>query len=157
MLSLVPLVRRTCLALLALLCRAPSTPALAAAHDPVQSGNWVVWEVVAGAVLILSLVLLGIGLVLERAGRRRAEVLLGERLRFETLLSEQVATFRRVSGADVDRAIQRALRRIADFLAVDWGNLTEYSDDSQTARVTHWWVAEGVGPPPSAIGFEEIP
>ena len=157
MLSLVLLVRRTCLALLALLYCAPSPPALAAAHDPIQSGDWVVWQVVAGAGLILSLVLLGLGLVLERAGRRRAEVLLGERLRFETLLSEQVATFSRVSGADVDRAIQRALRRIADFLAVDWGNLTEYSDDSRMARVTHWWVAEGVGPPPSAIGFEEIP
>jgi signal transduction histidine kinase len=62
-----------------------------------------------------------------------------------------------VSGADVDPAIQRALRRIADVLSVDWGNLTEYSDDSQTARVTHWWVAEGVGAQPSAIGFEEIP
>jgi signal transduction histidine kinase len=155
--SRVPLVQRTCLALLALLCYAPSPPALAAAHDLVRPGDWVVWQVVVGAVLILSLLLLSIGLVLERAGRRRAELSLGERLRFETLLSEQVATFSRVSGADVDRAIQRALRRIADFLAVDWGNLTEYADGSQTVRVTHWWVAEGVGPPPSAIGFDEIP
>jgi signal transduction histidine kinase len=155
--SLAPLAQRTCLALLALLCCAPSTPALAAAHDLVRPDDWVVWQVVAGGVLILSLLLLSIGLVLERAGRRRAELSLGERLRFETLLSEQVATFSRVSGADVDRAIQRALRRIADFLAVDLGNLTEYADDSQTVRVTHWWVAGGVGPQPSAIGFEEIP
>jgi signal transduction histidine kinase len=157
MLSLVPPTRRTCLALLGLLCCAPLPPALAAGPGPIRTDDWVVWPVVVGAVLILSLVLLGVGLVLERAGRRRAEVLLGERLRFETLLSEQVATFSRVSGADVDRAIQRALRRIADFLGVDWGNLTEYSDGSRTARVTHWWVAEGVGPQPSAIGFEEIP
>jgi signal transduction histidine kinase len=84
-------------------------------------------------------------------------VLRGPRLEFETLLSEQVATFSRISSADVDREIQRALRRIADLLGVDWGNLTEYSDDSRTARVTHWWVADGVGPQPSAIGFEEIP
>jgi signal transduction histidine kinase len=120
-------------------------------------GEWVVWRVAAGAVLILSSLLLAVGLLLERAGRRRAEVLLGERLRFETLLSEQVATFSRIAPADVDREIQRALRRIADVLAVDWGNLTEYSDDSRTARVTHWWVADGVGPQPSAIAFEEIP
>jgi signal transduction histidine kinase len=40
---------------------------------------------------------------------------------------------------------------------VDSGNLTEYSDDSRTARVTHSWVADGVGPQPPAIGFEEIP
>jgi signal transduction histidine kinase len=122
-----------------------------------MSGEWIVWQVALGAVLFLSSLLLSIGLMLERAGRRRAEVLLGERLRFETLLSEQVATFSRISPADVDREIQRALRRIADLLGVDWGNLTEYSDDSRTARVTHSWVAEGVGPQPPAIRFEEIP
>lgn len=122
-----------------------------------MSGEWIVWQVALGAVFFLSSLLLSIGLMLERAGRRRAEVLLGERLRFETLLSEQVATFSRISPVDVDREIQRALRRIADLLGVDWGNLTEYSDDSRTARVTHSWVAEGVGPQPPAIRFEEIP
>ena len=149
--------RRAGLALLALLWVVPSPPARAAAHELGRPGDWGVWPAVVGAALVVALALLGIRLARERAGRRRAELSLGERLRFETLLSEQVATFSRVSGADVDRAIQRALRRIADFLSVDWGNLTEYSDDSQTARVTHWWVAEGVGPQPSAIGFEEIP
>jgi C4-dicarboxylate-specific signal transduction histidine kinase len=111
---------------------------------------------VVSACLVL-LVLLGVRLTLERAGRRRAERLLGERLRFETLLSEQVTTFSRVSGADVDREIERALRRMADFLSVDWGNLTEYSDGGRMARATHWWVAEGVGRQPAAIGFDEIP
>jgi signal transduction histidine kinase len=158
MASLLPLVRRACLALLApsWVVASPS-PARAALPELVWSGDWAFWQAVAGTVLIVSLALLGIRLALERAGRRRAERSLGERLRFETLLSEQVATFSRVSGADVDRAIQRALRRIADSLSVDWGNLTEYSDDSQTARVTHGWAAEGVGPQPSAIAFEEIP
>jgi signal transduction histidine kinase len=146
-----------CLALLTLLCPAPFTPALAAARDLVQSGSWAVWQVAVGGALILSLVLISTGLLLERAGRRRAELSLGERLRFETLLSEQVATFSRILGTDVDREIQRALRRMADFLAVDWGHLTEYSEGSQTARVTHWWGAEGVEPQPSAIGFGEIP
>lgn len=122
-----------------------------------MSGEWIVWQVALGAVLFLSSLLLSIGLMLERAGRRRAEVLLGERLQFETLLLEQVATFSRISPADVDREIQRALRRIADLLGVDSGNLTEYSDDSRIARVTHSWVADGVGPQPPAIGFEEIP
>lgn len=149
--------RRAGLALLALLWVVPSPPARAAAHELGRPGDWGVWPAVVAAALAVALALLGIRLARERAGRRRAELSLGERLRFETLLSEQVATFSRVSGADVDRAIQRALRRIADFLSVDWGNLTEYSDDSQTARVTHWWVAEGVGAQPSAIGFEEIP
>ena len=122
-----------------------------------MSGDWVVWQVAVGGGLALSSLLLAVGLLLERARRRRAEVLLGERLQFETLLSEQVATFSRISAVDVDREIQRALRRIADLLGVDWGNLTEYSDDTRTARVTHWWVADERGPQPPAIGFEEIP
>ena len=122
-----------------------------------MSGDWVVWQVAVGGGLALSSLLLAVGLLLERARRRRAEVLLGERLQFETLLSEQVATFSRISAVDVDREIQRALRRIADLLVVDWGNLTEYSDDTRTARVTHWWVADERGPQPPAIGFEEIP
>jgi C4-dicarboxylate-specific signal transduction histidine kinase len=155
--SLASPVRRACLTVLALLCWAHFPPARAAADDLTRkAGGGVAWQVVAGAALVLLLVLLGIGLARERVGRRRAESSLGERLRFETLLSEQVATFSRTSVADVDREIQRALRRIADFLAVDWGRLTELPDDRPTARVTHWWVAEGVGPPPAA-GFEEIP
>jgi signal transduction histidine kinase len=107
--------------------------------------------------VLFSLLLLGAGFVRERGGRRRAELSLGERLRFETLLADQVATFSSVSAADVDREIQRALRRIADFLGVDWGSLAEYSHERRTVRITHSWVAEGVDRQPSALGFEELP
>jgi signal transduction histidine kinase len=107
--------------------------------------------------VLLSLLLVGAGFLRERARRTRAELSLGERLRFETLLADQVATFSSVSAADVDREIQRALRRIADFLEVDWGSLAEYSHDRRTARITHSWVAEGVDRQPSALGVEELP
>jgi signal transduction histidine kinase len=107
--------------------------------------------------VLLSLLLVGAGFLRERGRRRRAELSLGERLRFETLLADQVATFSSVSAADVDREIQRALRRIADFLGVDWGSLAEYSHDRRTARITHSWVAEGVDRQPSALGVEELP
>ena len=107
--------------------------------------------------LFLSLLALGAGYVRERTGRRRAERSLGERLRFETLLADQATTFSRVSGGDVDREIERALRQIADFLEVDWGSLVEFSSDRRTARITHSWVAEGVDRQPSMLGFEELP
>lgn len=107
--------------------------------------------------LFLSLLALGAGFVWERAGRRRAERSLGERLRFETLLADQAAAFSRVSAGDVDREVERALRQIADFLEVDWGSLAEYSSDRRTARITHSWVAEGVQRQPSTLGFEELP
>ena len=107
--------------------------------------------------LFLSLLALGAGFVWERAGRRRAERSLGERLRFETLLADQAAAFSRVSAGDVDREVERALRQIADFLEVDWGSLAQYSSDRRTARITHSWVAEGVQRQPSTLGFEELP
>jgi signal transduction histidine kinase len=113
------------------------------------------WNIVGAGALVVALAVLSTGLLIERSGRRRAELSLGERLRFETLLAEQAATFSRVSGTDVDREIERALRRMADFLVVDWSTLTEYSEDNRTARVTHWWMAEGMEP--VALGFEEIP
>jgi signal transduction histidine kinase len=116
------------------------------------------WNIVGAGALVVALALLSTGLLIERSGRRRAEVSLGERFRFETLLAEEAATFSRVSGPDVDHEIERALRRIADFLGVDWSTLTEYSEDSRTARVTHRWVAEGMGPQPvAALGLREIP
>jgi signal transduction histidine kinase len=113
------------------------------------------WNIVGAGALVAALAVLSTGLLIERSGRRRAELSLGERLRFETLLAEQAAIFSRVSGTDVDREIERALRRMADFLAVDWSTLTEYSEDNRTARVTHWWTAEGMEP--VALGFQEIP
>ena len=116
------------------------------------------WNIMGAGALVVALALLSTGLLIERSGRRRAEVSLGERFRFETLLAEEAATFSRVSGADVDHEIERALRRIADFLGVDWSTLTEYSEDSRTARVTHRWVAEGMGPQPvAALGLGETP
>jgi C4-dicarboxylate-specific signal transduction histidine kinase len=116
------------------------------------------WNIVGAGALVVALALRSTGQLIARSGRRRAAVWLGERFRFETLLAEEAATFSRVSGPDVDHEIERALRRIADFLGVDWSTLTEYSEDSRTARVTHRWVAEGMGPQPvAALGLREIP
>ncbi len=89
--------------------------------------------------------------------RKRVEQSIAERLRFETLLSEQTATFSSLSAAEIDRGIERALRRIADFFKADWGSLAEFSHDSRIARITHSWVAEGAAPAPSAVPLAEIP
>ncbi len=151
-----PLVVLSCLVLLVPFGWMRSPPAVAAANGAGLPDGWIAPHLVE-ALLVLGLALLVVRLALERSRRRRAERSLGERLRFETLLSEQVATFSRVSGADVDPAIQHSLRQMADFLVVDWGTLTEYSGDGGTARPTHWWAAEGVRPKPSAVGFDEIP
>jgi signal transduction histidine kinase/ABC-type uncharacterized transport system substrate-binding protein len=89
--------------------------------------------------------------------RKRADLALAERLRFEALLAEQSLAFSSLSAADVDREIERGLRQIVDFLKVDRGSLAEFSADSRTAHITHSWAAEGVEPLPSAIRLGQFP
>ena len=89
--------------------------------------------------------------------RKRLELLLAERLGFETLLSEQSATFSSLSATEVDREIRRALGRIAEFFKADWGALAEFSHDARVARITHSWVTEGASPRPSTVSLAEIP
>jgi signal transduction histidine kinase len=89
--------------------------------------------------------------------RRRAELALNERQRFEALLWELSAVFSGLPALDVDREITRGLRRIVDFLDVDRGSLVEFSEDGRLARITHSWMVEGVVPAPSAITFDQTP
>ena len=89
--------------------------------------------------------------------RRRAELALNERLRFETLLSELSAEFSGLPALEIDNEINRGLRRIVDFLGVDRGTLVSFSDDKLWAQTTHSWAADGVAPAPAAIALDQIP
>ena len=89
--------------------------------------------------------------------RRRAELALNERLRFEALLSELSAGFSALSAAHVDSEITRGLRRIVDFMEADQGRLLDFSKDNVVAPITHSWTAEGAAPPPSAVRLDELP
>jgi len=72
--------------------------------------------------------------------RKRMELSLAARLRFETLLATLTATFSDLSAADFDREVQRALHRVVDFLGVDRGSLIEFSRDRRTTR--SWAIEE---------------
>jgi signal transduction histidine kinase len=72
--------------------------------------------------------------------RKRMEVSLAERLRFEQLLSSLAATFSHLSAADFDREAQRGLHQVVDFLGVDRGSLIEFARDGRTAR--SWAIEE---------------
>ncbi len=72
--------------------------------------------------------------------RKRVEVSLAERLRFEKLLSSLSAAFSHLSAVDFDRGVQRGLRQVVDFLGVDRGSLIEFSRDGGTAR--SWAIEE---------------
>lgn len=72
--------------------------------------------------------------------RRRMELSLAERLRFEQLLSSLATAFSHLSAADFDRAVQHGLRQVVDFLGVDRGGLIEFTRDGTAAR--SWAVEE---------------
>ena len=72
--------------------------------------------------------------------RKRMELSLAERLRFERLLSSLSAAFSHLLAADFDREVQRGLRQVVDFLGVDRGSLIEFSRDGTTAR--SWAIEE---------------
>jgi signal transduction histidine kinase len=72
--------------------------------------------------------------------RKRIELSLAERLRFEKLLSTLTASFSDLSALDFDREIQAALHRIVGFLGVDRGSLIEFSRDGGTSR--SWAIEE---------------
>jgi signal transduction histidine kinase len=58
--------------------------------------------------------------------RKRMELALGERLRFQRLLSDLSVRFSNVSTLDFDYAVQEALRSITDFLGADRAVLIEF-------------------------------
>ena len=72
--------------------------------------------------------------------RKRMELSLAERLRFEKLLSSLTATFSDLAALDFEGEIQRGLRRVVDFLGVDRGSLIEFTGDGRTAR--SWAIEE---------------
>lgn len=72
--------------------------------------------------------------------RKRVELSLAERLRFEKLLSSLSTAFSHLAAGDFDREIQRGLHQIVEFLGVDRGSLIEFSRDGSTAR--SWAIEE---------------
>jgi len=66
--------------------------------------------------------------------RKRMDLSLAERLRFEKLLSNLTAAFRDLSIIDFDREIRHGLHRVVEFLAADRGSLIEFSQDRRPLR-----------------------
>jgi C4-dicarboxylate-specific signal transduction histidine kinase len=74
--------------------------------------------------------------------RKRMELSLAGRLRFEQLLSTLTAAFSHLSAGDFDREIQHGLRQVVNFLGVDRGSLIEFTRDGTTAR--SWAIEEWI-------------
>jgi signal transduction histidine kinase len=71
--------------------------------------------------------------------RKRMELSLAERLRFEKLLSSLSTALSQLSAGDFNQEVQRALHRVVDFLGVARGSLIEFSRDGSSS---HSWAIE---------------
>jgi signal transduction histidine kinase len=66
--------------------------------------------------------------------RKRMDLALAERLRFDNVLSALSVAFSRLPVVDFDREIVRGLQRVVDFLGGDRGSLIEFSRDGKISR-----------------------
>ena len=111
--------------------------------------------VVAAVTLIAFQTLLIVWLLFRRAARRRTRILLEERLRFETLLSELSAGLIHVAASDIDAALERGLRQVAEFLGVDRGYLDAYVGGTPGIRFS--WAPPGMEESPRVLDAGQFP
>ena len=90
---------------------------------------------------------------------RQTQELLEHRLAFERLVSGISTNFINVAASDIDREIAAALESVGLFVGADRAYIYMFSDDGQTALLTHEWNADphavrGLG---SSVPFSSFP
>lgn len=101
---------------------------------------------------------LGVNVIVQDVSRYiEMEERLGDRLRFETLLSDFSAGLAHVPVSELDVAIGAWLERIALFLDVDRTAVAQFSSDGRELRLTHAWARPGIPPLPPAFLSQDLP
>jgi signal transduction histidine kinase len=85
----------------------------------------------------------------------RAQRLLEDRVRFETLLSDLSAGLIHVDAGGLDAALASGLRQMVAFLGMDRGNLDEYIEGRPGVRVS--WAEPGIATLPSILAAGQFP
>jgi PAS domain S-box-containing protein len=107
-----------------------------------------VWQsygryILGATLLVVAQALLILGLLWQRARKRKVETSLAERLAFETLLSDLSSTFIDLPEEQVELNIGKSLARIASFLHLDRITLFEFSSEGTELTPTASWHSEG--------------
>jgi PAS domain S-box-containing protein len=76
--------------------------------------------------------------------RKRAELALDERLRFETLLTELSAAFANLPTTKVDQEIDKWLQNLVEFLDLDRAIFDQVGEDGMTLSRSHSHTARGI-------------
>jgi len=80
------------------------------------------------------------------AQQKDAQARLRYRLRFETLVAQLSTDFIHVTADHMDAQINRALRKVGEFMDVDRVYIFLYKDNNTLMDNTHEWCREGIAP-----------
>ena len=96
-----------------------------------------------------------LGVSVEITDRKRAELALEERLRFEQLLTDLSAKFINQPPDRIDGVIGDSLKRLLEALDHDRSSLAQFSQDTGQALVTHSCAVPGVEPFPVGVSVDD--
>ncbi len=96
-----------------------------------------------------------LGVSVDITDRKRAELALKERVRFEQLLSGLSAAFIHQPPERIDDVIQDSLTRLLETLGNDRSSLAQFSEDTGQAVVTHSCAVSGVEPFPVGVAADD--
>jgi PAS domain S-box-containing protein len=88
------------------------------------------------------------GVSVDVTERRRAELVMEDRLRFERLLADLSASFVNQPADQIARLIDGVLQKLVEFLGNDRSTLIEFGEDPRRIQVTHSYAVPGCEPFP---------
>ncbi|MEY2538505.1 MAG: hypothetical protein QOG67_2245 [Verrucomicrobiota bacterium] len=97
------------------------------------------------------------GIVEDITERKRVELALDERLRFETLLTELSAAFANLPTTAVDREIDKWLQNLVEFLDLDRAIFDQVEEDGMTLLQSHSYTARGIDTVPLDVANDQTP
>ncbi|MEY2525754.1 MAG: hypothetical protein QOE73_525, partial [Verrucomicrobiota bacterium] len=97
------------------------------------------------------------GIVEDITERKRVELALDERLRFETLLTELSAAFANLPATAVDREIDKWLQNLVEFLDLDRAIFDQVGEDGMTLSRSHSHTVRGIDTRPLDVANDQTP
>ncbi len=99
----------------------------------------------------------GSSFVMDITERKRIELALAERLRFETLLTELSAAFANLPTTTVDEEIDKWLQNLVEFLDLDRATFDQIGGDGVTLSRSHSHTARGIEPLSLIVTNDQLP
>jgi two-component system sensor histidine kinase UhpB len=99
----------------------------------------------------------GSSFVIDITERKRVELALDERLRFETLVTELSAAFANLPTPTVDQEIDKWLKNLVEFLDLDRAAFDQVREDGMTLSRSHSHTARGIDPLSLNVADDQTP